>query len=620
MSARLSGSPSINTPAGLMTPFYFVSGGQQLFAWLHRPTVAAQADMGMVICKPFGYEALCGYRAMRAFAEIAVALGMPVLRFDFLGTGDSADIGPAADQLNVWLNDLDAAIADLRRRTGVTRICLLGFRLGALLATLVAERGAAVDGLIVVAPVLSGRRYLRELRTTQMAAALGSSDTAISTGASMLPPGAMEVSGYALSAATIAALSHIDLTGLKRPPTAAALVIDRSDLPQARDWSEKLIALGVQTEYCAAPGFVEMMLTAPQFTVNPKAMLTAVHEWLLRQRRESGSVRVDASEPLSAEDVATSLSASVLSLARSDNGPTTNASERPVLIDGQLGLFGIAAEPPPNELRHRAVVLLNAGADYHIGASRMYVSFARRWAARGYVVLRMDLAGLGDSAPRPGHKDNQIFAPTVLEDVRIAIEFVRQRYGIRDLTLGGLCSAAYHVLRAAVAGLPVNRILMVNPQNFSWKESMELGDLQLADVVREVRIYRERAFSLLTWKRLLRGQIDVWTVARVYAHHLRIGVESAVRGLAQRLHIRLPRDLGAELEDIAGRGVRVVFVFARGDPGVELLRIQGGAAVARLGNRCRVHIIDDADHTFTRLRPRMLLEDVLSDELFARHL
>jgi len=247
------------------------------------------------------------------------------------------------------------------------------------------------------------------------------------------------------------------------------------------------------------------------------------------------------------------------------------------------------------------------------------VSLARRWAHRGYVVLRMDLAGLGDSATRPGQPDNEVFPPAALEDVRIALDFVRQHYQVREVALGGLCSAAYHALRAAVAGLPVNRLLMVNPQNFVSDEGQMGTDLQLAEVVRDVGGYRERVLSAAAWKRLLRGQVNVWHIVRVYLHRVRIAVQSAARDAARALHIRLPHDLGSELEEIAARGIRVVFVFARGDPGIELLRIQGGSAVRRLGDRCHVHIVDSADHTFTQSRARAVLEQTLSAELFVRH-
>jgi len=123
--------------------------------------------------------------------------------------------------------------------------------------------------------------------------------------------------------------------------------------------------------------------------------------------------------------------------------------------------------------------------------------------------------------------------------------------------------------------------------------------------------------SLQNLKRLLRGEIDVPMVGRIYLQRARVAVETLLRDAARRLHIRLPRDLGWQLQELVGRGVRVVFVFARGEPGLELLRIQGGSALSRLGDGFRVHIIDSADHTFTLSGPRARLEQVLTDELFA---
>src|SRR5256885_5371383 len=134
MSARPTDLPRFATGAGSGVPLYFESAAQMLFAWLHRPAVQAAPSLGLVICKPFGYEALCAHRTMRAFAEATAELGVPALRFDYRGTGDSADMDPAADQIDVWLQDVAAAVSELRRQTGVQRVCLLGVRLGALLA------------------------------------------------------------------------------------------------------------------------------------------------------------------------------------------------------------------------------------------------------------------------------------------------------------------------------------------------------------------------------------------------------------------------------------------------------------------------------------------------------
>ena len=614
MSAEPTDPARLASGAGSAVPLYFESSAHRLFAWLHRPAVQAAPGLGLVICKPFGFDALCAHRSMRAFAEAAVELGLPALRFDYRGTGDSDDMDPSADQIDVWQQDVAAAVSELRRQTGVQRVCLLGLRLGALLAILAAAGSEAVKAVMVVAPVLSGRRYLRELRTTQLAAA--EPGTVIRNDPQGAGVGAMEVSGFSLSAATVAHLSQLDLSAPAEPPASDVLIIDRDDLPGARGWSELLPALGVRTRYVALPGFVEMVMTAPHLAVIPQSMLAAMREWL---RSLPGAV--SAPSPGGAESHPgrgePRPPATVLTLVSNESRSDAAPSEHPVLLGAQRTLFGIVTKPAAAEPRRRAVILLNAGATYHIGSGRMYVSLARRWARRGYVVLRMDLAGLGDSATRPGAADNEVFPPAALEDVRAALEFLRQHYQVREVAVGGLCSAAYHALRSAVAGLPVNRLLMVNPQNFVWNEAEMRGDL--VEVVRDFCGYRERALSAAAWKRLLRGQVNVWRIVGVYLHRMRIAVESAARDVARQLHIRLPNDVGSELEEIAARGVRVVFVFARGDPGIELLRIQGGSALKRLGDRCHVHIVDSADHTFTQSRARAALEQILSDELFVRH-
>jgi hypothetical protein len=67
---------------------YFDSGAHRLFGWYHRPSIDKAADFGVVVCKPFGYEAICAHRSIRVFAEAAASLGAPTLRFDYAGTGD----------------------------------------------------------------------------------------------------------------------------------------------------------------------------------------------------------------------------------------------------------------------------------------------------------------------------------------------------------------------------------------------------------------------------------------------------------------------------------------------------------------------------------------------------
>jgi pimeloyl-ACP methyl ester carboxylesterase len=302
----------------------------------------------------------------------------------------------------------------------------------------------------------------------------------------------------------------------------------------------------------------------------------------------------------------------VLRLGGEQGGAAEGITERPVFISTEPMVFGIVTAAAREGARARsgtaAAILLNDGATSHIGANGLYVSLARKWAQGGCTVLRMDLAGLGDSGIRRGRPGNEVFPPAALEDLRAAIDYLGRHFGAQQVTIVGLCAGAYHALRAALEPLPINRLMMINPQVFYWKEGMSITDLQLADIV------RKRALSSY-WQRLLAGQVNVWKVAKIYLRRPWLSLQAALRDAARRLHIRLPGDLGTQLEDMAARGVRIVFAFSRDDTGIELLRLQAGSAIKRCG--AHIHIIDGADHIFSQSGPRQELERVLSGELFA---
>jgi hypothetical protein len=198
------------------------------------------------------------------------------------------------------------------------------------------------------------------------------------------------------------------------------------------------------------------------------------------------------------------------------------------------------------------------------------------------------------------------------------MQFLRNQYGVEHMTLAGVCSGAYHVLRAAVANLPVNLMLMVNPQNYFWKEGSRIDELQLVEVVRYPTVYLGRIFSRAEWKKLLTGKVRISRVLGVYVRRMGLAVESIVRDVARSLGIELPHDLGSELQTVAARGVRMAFFFARNEPGIGLLRLQAGSEIRRLGDNCRIHMLDCGDHIFSLRSHRETLENMLTRELLSR--
>jgi pimeloyl-ACP methyl ester carboxylesterase len=148
-----------------MNPFLFGSGERRLFGIYSaaNPTAVARPSRVVVLCHPWGPEYQYAYRSMRHLANALSAAGIHVLRFDYFGTGDSAGDAHEAG-LADWAGDIETAIEELQDTTGVTRVGLVGLRVGATLAAQVAaNKPQQVDRLVLWDPVVSGETYLQEL-------------------------------------------------------------------------------------------------------------------------------------------------------------------------------------------------------------------------------------------------------------------------------------------------------------------------------------------------------------------------------------------------------------------------------------------------------------------------
>jgi hypothetical protein len=83
--------------SGLAEAVYFDSGDHRLFGWLHHPSGDSAATLGVVICEPFGYEAICSHRGIRGFAESVAVAGLPTLRFDYTTSAQAVCMCPSLD-------------------------------------------------------------------------------------------------------------------------------------------------------------------------------------------------------------------------------------------------------------------------------------------------------------------------------------------------------------------------------------------------------------------------------------------------------------------------------------------------------------------------------------------
>ena len=90
-----------------------IFGGPDLAALASGETLTVLAELGAVLCAPWGQEYMRTHRALRQLATQLDRAGIHVFRFDYFGTGDSSGDSDAGTPLR-WIEDIRSAADEPR--------------------------------------------------------------------------------------------------------------------------------------------------------------------------------------------------------------------------------------------------------------------------------------------------------------------------------------------------------------------------------------------------------------------------------------------------------------------------------------------------------------------------
>ncbi|MDM0115082.1 alpha/beta hydrolase [Variovorax sp. J22R133] len=151
-----------------MTPINFGPSQRRMFGLFHPAEERRVTNAAVLLCYPFGHEALRIHRFYRLMAERLSRQGVAVLRFDYHATGDS----PGDDEqgeMTGWAQDICEAHRELLRRSGASQVTWFGARLGANLALAAAPQSMPrVQKLVLWDAIFDGTTYLKELHRAQV--------------------------------------------------------------------------------------------------------------------------------------------------------------------------------------------------------------------------------------------------------------------------------------------------------------------------------------------------------------------------------------------------------------------------------------------------------------------
>ncbi len=398
--------------------------------WLTAPD-GGGTSTGVLILPAVGYQYWSAHRTLRVLAERLAASGHLAMRLDYDATGDSAGEQSDPGRLTAWRASVRAGAAELRE-LGCSELVLIGVRLGATLA-LIEGAGVGAEAVVAWAPVVSGRRYARELRmlSTELPEQLANG-------------GGVAVAGTLFDAQTLEQLGGLDPLLLEKAPARRVLLLapDREAKLSAR-----LGELGGKVEHASIDGGESALEVPTEEALVPEQIVAAVERWVGR-----GS---DGSAPVSEPRLTARL-----------HWRGAELEER-VLELGTERLLAIhtVGTSPPSAATPATAVFLNTGSEAHVGPGRAWVEYARGLAARGHRAVRVDFQGWGES-PDGGHAPGRPYDPHCEQDTVSIVRALREQ-GHERIVLVGLCASAWVALRT-VLHEPVEGVLALNPQLY-WR-------------------------------------------------------------------------------------------------------------------------------------------------------
>lgn len=555
-------------------PGWLAQADDSTFYWLHQPA-AQPATHLVVLCPPIGYEYVHSHRTLKFLADQLAEAGCCVARLDYPGTGNAGSDLTSPDLVQRWVDAISAVRNDLKRQRPELSCSLIGLRLGATLAVQALRPG---DDLVLIEPVVSGKRLVRELTAAARFAEVQSQSDFIESG------------GFIYTEATLAALSALAISGPDLQPASRVLCF--SEQP-----AKALLASLSEVGASCLPyqGYAGMM-AEPQYTEIPHDLLTQI-------------VAAVAPSPAETPELAEPGQVAIASQHGTYKGITeTTGTDR-------LGQFYLITQPVDENPEASVLVLINSGSVHHVGPNRTYTEFCRAAASRGVPAVRFDLFNLGDSARTGVAEENHCYPADANAYVVAILTEVRRRFPGRAITLGGICSGAHHAMHAALSQPElVQRLAIINPLTFYWTPGLSLDIPSESSTHQDTAYYRQAMKDPKRWLKLLKGQASLGYIAGYSVRFARKRLAALGDQIAGVLKPIPDTRLNRDLRRLVQAGIEVNFVFSDRDPGWDILADESRLPKSKLARRLGIHIypVTEANHTFSWYRSRQSTAQLLA--------
>lgn len=273
------------------------------------------------------------------------------------------------------------------------------------------------------------------------------------------------------------------------------------------------------------------------------------------------------------------------------------------MLGSQKSLVGILSEcvPAVSENSQTGVLLMNAGLIHHVGPNRLYVKIARMLAEMGYVVLRFDFSGIGDSGPR---HDKLPANESVIQEAAQIMDEVEKKKGVKQFVLIGLCAGAANAFRMATIDRRVNSVILINPL---------LPDTKQVETMRKASHYRYKALlNPNSWIKFFMMRVNYRSMLQVVGYGIKKRLfpnsirnqepEEIIKSISQGFH------------SLREQNVKVLLVNSTVEVGWKYFKeILGSDYKAMIeSGLLTTEMLSGSDHTVTPLKCQSALQELIS--------
>jgi len=414
-------------------------------------------------------------------AGVMAARGLMSLSIDFAGNGQSPEDLAQPDITKIWCRQIVKAIEYLRHN-GAEKIAVIAPRLAGALA-IVAAKDARVDALVLWSPVLSGRRYQRELKMMQGTGAVDP----------LTKKGDISIGGFTLPAIVVESIARLEIADVATAPAPEVLYIEGTGRVVDDRTVGHLRELGSNVEIRTGADTIQWLFTPSDGASVPFESARGIADWIDDRFGDSA-----LPQPIDVGSLPTATSLSF-------SGKEIRESFVSV---GELGLSGVMVEPVEPDPELAAVLYLS------MGPGRSFVREARRAARDGRRALRVDFAGFGLSPMRATQSEPELYGATGGDDVQLGVAHLLAR-GASSVVIVGFCAGAW----ASITCPPIKGVCGIASINVHLSV--------------RVRKFAERSKNNQVWQRELRrsSKRTLLTKVRNRLNRLFLSAQPPVRWL-----------------------------------------------------------------------------------------